>query len=120
MQPVSKNKRLINFIIDSITIGLLTSGISFFSSGKILTVITTVLFFLYYLTLEYNYNGQTIGKKFSNTKVVNLKGGNPSFKAIFIRSILRFNPFYVFSFLFGNEIGTHDIFSKTRVVEATS
>ena len=118
MQPVSKNKRLTNFIIDNIIIVSSLSVTSFLFSEKTQAIQSPIAFLLYYLLLEYYNNGQTVGKKFSKTKVVNLKGEKPSFKAIFIRSLLRFNPVYIFSFLFGNEIGTHDMLSKTRVIDA--
>lgn len=46
---------------------------------------TSVMFFVYWVILEYK-TGQTIGKKILNLKSVNIYGKNPSLKGILISS----------------------------------
>ncbi|MBL8261100.1 MAG: RDD family protein [Xanthomonadaceae bacterium] len=73
---------------------------------------------LYYVTLE-GFFGWTIGKLVTGTRVVNEKGGRPSWKQIVGRTLGRFIPFEPFSLLFANDNdkrGWHDSLSKTHVV----
>jgi uncharacterized RDD family membrane protein YckC len=44
-----------------------------------------IIFFAYWVILEYNY-GQTIGKKILNLKVTNIYGRSPDLKGIIISS----------------------------------
>lgn len=60
--------------------------------------------------------GQTLGKKITGTVVVDMYNQSPSNKRILIRTLLRFNPFDIWSYLFGAEQGGHDLISKTRLV----
>ena len=59
--------------------------------------------------------GRTPAKFITQTKVVSIKGGKPSYHKILLRSCCRFIPLNVFSFLFAN-LGWHDKISQTRVV----
>ncbi|GAA3576730.1 RDD family protein [Snuella lapsa] len=45
--------------------------------------------FLYYVLLETFFNGQTIGKKLMQLRVVKLDGSKPSFASYFVRWIMR-------------------------------
>jgi len=46
---------------------------------------TSILFFVYWVILEYK-TGQTIGKKILNLKVVNIRGEKPDLKGVLISS----------------------------------
>jgi hypothetical protein len=60
--------------------------------------------------------GRTLGKLCTGTKVVDLRGGKPSFGQVLARTAIRLVPFDAFSFLWGEPVGWHDSWSKTRVV----
>jgi uncharacterized RDD family membrane protein YckC len=72
--------------------------------------------FLYNFSFEI-YNGQTLGKYITKTKVVYKDGSKPSFLNLFMRSILRLIPIDALSYLFGSEQGFHDKLSSTRLVK---
>ena len=74
-----------------------------------------VLIFFYYFIFE-STSSQTLGKKITGTMVVNMNNEKPSLKRIFLRSLLRLNPFDWYSYAFGNEQGGHDLISKTRLI----
>ena len=57
-----------------------------------------VILCLYYFIMELTL-GKTIGKFFTGTKVVNLNGGKPNSSEIAIRTLCRFIPFELFTFL---------------------
>ena len=77
-----------------------------FRSGPIAVV--------YYSAFEFLF-GRTPSKFITQTKVVSIEGGKPSFHKILLRSCCRFIPLNVFSFLFA-KLGWHDKISQTRVV----
>ncbi len=72
--------------------------------------------FVYYVTFEYLF-GQSIGKLFTNTKVVTEDGEKPDFGTIALRTCCRFIPFEPLSFFGSKPNGWHDTISKTRVVK---
>ena len=80
-----------------------------------LQLISWGLMFIYYFVSE-AFTGQTFGKMITRTHVVDDFGNKPSIARIALRSLCRFIPFDVFSFLF-NPIGWHDSLSKTYVVK---
>ena len=72
-----------------------------------------VLFLLYYIPFEAIW-ARTPGKWVFGTEVITLDGTKPSFGIILGRTLCRFIPFEVLSFL-GRD-GWHDRFSGTQVV----
>lgn len=77
-------------------------------------ILTSTVYFLYLLLMEYFTKGRTIGKYITGTKVISTDGAQPSFQDYFIRNISRFVPFDGLSF-FGTN-GWHDSWSNTRVI----
>lgn len=81
--------------------------------------ISGVFYFLYYFILEY-FKGQTIGKMITKSKVISSTDNNEYFfLRIVIRTLTRFIPFDILSYIFTSR-GLHDIFSNTAVVNLTS
>lgn len=114
MKEVSKGTRIINLIVDSLLITILFASIETFIT-KSIPFLPLIIVCIYYSSFEY-FKGQTVGKMVTKTQVVGIDGSKPSFLNILLRTILRFNPFDVFSYLFGNEQGTHDVLSKTKLI----
>ncbi|KAF2515808.1 RDD family protein [Flavobacterium salilacus subsp. salilacus] len=71
---------------------------------------------LYYGIFE-TTSSRTLGKLITGTKVVCYDGTKPDAGTIGIRTLCRFIPFEVFSFLGTNARGWHDSLSKTYVVD---
>jgi uncharacterized RDD family membrane protein YckC len=131
---VSKERRFVNLILDTIVYSILyiiflfvflivLKFISPSSSDKItedskilFTSLYLVVFWLYYFTME-SWTGRTIAKYITKTKVVNEKGEKPSAKTIMLRTICRSIPFEYFSYLGEDNFGWHDSLSKTKVIE---
>lgn len=78
-------------------------------------IITSTVYFVYALLMEYFTKGRTIGKYITRTKVISTDGTEPTFKDYFIRNISRLVPFDALSFLGGGN-GWHDSWSDTRVI----
>ena len=74
-----------------------------------------VVLFAYYFISE-ALLGKTVGKFLTGTRVVAESGGPAQVWQIFVRTLCRFVPFDVFSFLGRRGYGWHDRWSKTRVV----
>jgi uncharacterized RDD family membrane protein YckC len=125
----SRDKRLINYLIDS-TLGVFIFAFLFYFTLEILgikksgtgdesSILVYLFSFLYYLLTEAVWN-KTIGKLITGTRVIKKDGTAPDFSNILIRSFVRFIPFEPLSFLFGNpSIGWHDRLSGTLVVKET-
>lgn len=115
-----KRLRLTNFIIDTcIYLILMILFIWIFKNtfGKEdVKWISILCYFLYYFIFEY-FLGQTIGKIFTKSKVES-KTGNKSyfFLQIFGRTIMRFIPIDIISYLFSSN-GLHDRISKTAIIK---
>jgi len=78
--------------------------------------IAGVFYFIYYFIFEY-FKGQTIGKMITKSKVISSTDNNEFFfLRIFIRTLTRFIPIDILSYIFTSR-GLHDIFSKTVVVK---
>jgi hypothetical protein len=116
---LSKSKRGINFIIDNISITVLSVVVYLFflkihiSSNESIIVLSVYL--MYYILLE-GFTGRTLGKYFTNSEVIFIKKRNRWFWTV-IRTFLRLNPFDLVSYLFGTNYGTHDLLSFTWVAE---
>ena len=75
-----------------------------------------VFYYVYYFVMEYTL-GQTIGKIFTKSKVVDVKNkGHPKFIQIFIRTLSRLIPADFVSYLFYKQ-GIHDYLSKTKLIK---
>lgn len=120
--PASLLQRLAHFFVDGFAqyffailvgvIGVLLFGEEF---GGLLGIIG---FFAYYFIFEALFQ-KTVGKIFTGTKVVNLKGEKPRIGALLGRSLARYIPFEALSFLFYGSHptkGWHDRLSGTLVV----
>jgi uncharacterized RDD family membrane protein YckC len=112
---MNKGKRAINFIIDVTIISATTAVIAMICNQ---TVQANLLFlpihFSYYAICE-SVTGQTIEKRITKTVVVDVSNSKPGIFRILLRTLLRYNPFDLFSYLFGEEQGAHDKLSKTRL-----
>jgi uncharacterized RDD family membrane protein YckC len=114
---VSKNDRLINYVIDSIAVGILQLSLVSLIYDLDYFLLTILPFFLYYFIMEVTLN-RTLGKLVTKTKVVSVKGKRPNPLHIFVRTFMRTtNPIDIFSYLMGKEQGTHDVLSRTRLVK---
>ena len=114
MKDITKGTRIINYVIDIICITIVSTLISNIFSIYNSTPIYYAVYLIYYFSFE-AYNGQTIGKLITKTKVVDMYNIKPSIWRTFLRTILRLNPLDAFSYLFGQEQGAHDLLSKTRL-----
>lgn len=113
MKKIDKGTRLTNYLIDSFVI--YTTWIMIIlvtQSYDYEFFIFYSLMFLYYLILE-SSSGQTLGKLITKTKVVSKNGKKPSFWRVLIRSTCRIIPLDTLSYLFGSELGMHDLVSST-------
>ena len=130
----NKGLRFLNFIIDYVSIILLT--MLFFGFIAIVIVIInpesdiiyqleninplidrviTVFFYALLIFLsEFLTKGRSLGKFITGTKVVMIDGSTPTTKDYFMRSICRIIPFDVLTFL--GENGWHDKISNTTIV----
>lgn len=114
MHPVSKSIRVVNYLVDTTVIAVVMSICMVVvpdTSEYILFALISVIYYTCFETLT----GRTPGKRITNTVVVRRDGTKPGAFRIFIRSVLRLNPFDVSSYLFGTEIGTHDVLSGTHL-----
>jgi uncharacterized RDD family membrane protein YckC len=115
-----KTLRFINFLLDSgIFFLLLVLFIVVFKNViaiEHMKWISGVLYFSYYFISE-SINGQTIGKMITKTKAVSIDE-TAKFSAfrLFIRTIMRFIPIDILSYLFTYR-GLHDLASKTTVIK---
>lgn len=123
--------RLIHLFIDGMIISLiqglflallpyLLAPISFdfiFENYNLITFFISLSIYLsYYIILEYKF-GKTIAKMMTNTKVVNEDETKIPLLDILVRTIVRYIPFEIFSFLGDSARGWHDRWSNTYVVQ---
>jgi len=117
MNNVNKSLRIVNFAIDLLVITIVASLVcAIFDFGFNCDGIGVMVMFLYYLLSEY-FAGRTLGKLITRTRVVCAINAKPGFLRVLLRTILRFNPFDGLSYLFGHELGGHDILSKTKLID---
>ena len=115
-----KTLRFVNFLLDSgIFFMLLVLFMLAFRNriaSENMKWISCALYFLYYFIFEY-FNGQTIGKMITKTKVVSFSKNNNLFIIrLFIRTLMRFIPIDIISYLFTYR-GLHDLISMTTVIK---
>lgn len=78
--------------------------------------VSILIYFLYYFILEY-FGGQTVGKRITKSKVMNLEAGKEvQLGQILIRTIMRCIPVDILSYLFTNN-GFHDRISGTLTIK---
>jgi uncharacterized RDD family membrane protein YckC len=130
MKTVGIGTRVLNFLIDTIVIFIISyliskinqwyaqqykiAGVTFKYYYNFGTIFFAVLF-VYYTVMELLF-ARTIGKFLSYSKVVNAEGKKPNFFQILFRSIIRLTIIDMFFIPFLDKT-LHDYFSKTNVVE---
>ncbi len=122
-EVASRVKRMANFSIDCL---ILINGISALIAYSVISFewyglfeywwfiwIGIVLF--YYIFFE-GFFGWTPGKLVTRTKVIGKSGAKPDFGEVVGRSLLRFMPFEIFSYMGKSALGWHDRWSGTMVI----
>ncbi len=117
-------QRFANVVIDYFGVMMFAAVIGFLSAvvmgPESLDQIPDQLFGIvamtaYYVLLE-GLTGRTLGKLITRTRVIGEDGDRPTWARIVGRTLSRFVPFEMFSFLGGDGRGWHDRWSRTRVV----
>jgi uncharacterized RDD family membrane protein YckC len=127
----SNTKRLINWIVDSISISILwfillpviviaLKNLGFLDNlkdGETMDLEFTVLpiALLYYLIFEGVFK-TSIGKLITRTKIIRLDNEEVNFVDILLRTFCRFIPFEQLSFFAAKPAGWHDRISETRII----
>lgn len=115
-----KGLRFVNFLLDTTIYFLLLIVVLIILEKDFalenIKWIACILYFLYYFLFEY-FKGQTIGKMVTKSVVVST-GGNNNFYFIqlFLRTVMRFIPLDIFSYLFAGR-GLHDRISRTNTID---
>lgn len=115
-------KRLLGHIVDVAFIMFLTVTILIFAviaesatiSNFEINLTYSAFYFLYFFGMEATNDGKTIGKKLLRMSVTNDIGESSSMSKIGLRTLCRFIPFDILSFLWGGN--WHDNISGTYVV----
>ena len=115
-----KTIRLINFLLDTaIYFAFMIAFIFVFKNiiaREYIKWISILFYFFYYFLFEY-INGQTLGKMITRSKVISLPENEKYyFIRILLRTLMRFVPFDILSYLFSNK-GLHDWISKTTIIK---
>ena len=115
-----KTLRFVNFLLDSGIFFILLVLFMLAFRNRIavenMKWISCVLYFLYYFLFEF-FNRQTIGKMITKTMVISSTENNSSFFIrLFIRTLMRFIPIDIISYLFAYR-GLHDLVSMTTVIK---
>jgi uncharacterized RDD family membrane protein YckC len=127
-KPSSREKRMFNWIIDSIIVFIISLGFSLlaifllqiFDFKKIMSyenVIFPAVYFLYYFIFESLFK-RTIGKLLTKTKVVHLNdiSQRVTIGQILLRSVIRLIPIEFLSYFSEDPVGWHDNASNTIVI----
>jgi uncharacterized RDD family membrane protein YckC len=125
LREVGVGTRVINFLVDTIIIALISYGCykwwSFYVYYWQYKFYPYYVFFystvFVYYTIFEAISGRTPGKWLSISKVQKIKGGKPAFYQVLLRSLLRLTLIDMFFIPFLDRT-LHDQLSKTRVVEA--
>ena len=124
MKQVGVGTRVINFLIDTIAVFLISYGLYKWWTFYVIYWKYTYFqyYYFFYATLFVYYTlfelltSRTPGKWLTMTKVRTISGGRPAFYQVLLRSLLRLtiiDPFFIPVF----EKPLHDALSKTVVVE---
>lgn len=116
---VLKAVRMVNCGIDLSLIGIISAFFYTLLSMFLInyTLIFYITLFFYYFLFEL-FTAKTPGKMLTKTKVVTMTNEKFGVGRIAYRTLLRFNPFDAYSYLFGQEQGGHDLISRTRLIQA--
>ena len=124
--PTTRVKRFLNLILDfvgiyifDIILGFILGVIElhFIMENMNESFLGAIIYILYCVLFESIWS-KTPAKFITKTKVITEYGKKPNFKTIFIRTLVRFVPFEVFSFLSPERPrGLHDRWSKTIVID---
>lgn len=120
MNNVGKTVRLWNFLLDTVIYFVLVL-LFFMTFNSVIGKeevkwISILIYFLYYFTFELAW-GQTLAKMITRTKVVTLaENKNYFYLQIMGRTLMRFLPFDIISYLFSPK-GLHDWISKTGITK---
>ncbi|MFT4678937.1 MAG: putative RDD family membrane protein YckC [Flavobacteriales bacterium] len=126
IHKASLEKRLINYILDSIFCGITfmlcvfaLAMVDVFETlvGGLIVLLLFLGYPLYYFATETLLSGKSLAKYITGTRAVDLNGIPAGRKEIAIRSLCRMVPFERFSFLFNFERGWHDRWSNTMVID---
>jgi len=130
IKTISSKNRLINLIIDLLSISLISEiiNIALIKSGNEETItllmdssIKVIVFVSYYLFMEGGF-GKTLGKMVTGTIVVNLDNEQPKGSLLIIRTLIRIIPILnildALTFLNTNKTGLHDSISSTKLVKS--
>ncbi|WP_298761257.1 RDD family protein [uncultured Psychroserpens sp.] len=118
MKNIDKTTRLVNYIIDMLVVYLLFFVFTIFENSHGVNYLAFYsIMFTYYFLFELITN-QTLGKMITKTKVIYNDGSKPHAIRILVRSISRVLPFDALSYMFGYELGMHDLFSSTKLIKA--
>lgn len=110
-----KSLRIMNFLFDSVVVGGAYWIYVYLNKHENLWVLYG-MFLSYYLLFE-TLAGRTVGKMFTNTRVITDGGQRAGFIHVLKRSLARLIPFEPFSCLAAPKAyGWHDRLSKTVVV----
>lgn len=115
-----KTLRLVNFLIDTaIYIAFMLVFLLVFRNEieqEKVKWISLLVYFFYYFLFEY-LSGQTIGKIITRSKVISLTENKEYFFIrIVLRTLMRFIPLDILSYLFSYR-GLHDWISKTTIIK---
>ncbi|MGH1347728.1 MAG: RDD family protein [Nannocystales bacterium] len=121
--PASRGRRFGNLMIDGIVLGVVVSALfsvfdelGFEPEGFVLQWVPEILGYLLTYVVPETFLGRTVGKFATGTKVVDVRGGKPSVGQVLGRTLIRLVPFDGLSFLWGDNTGWHDQWSRTLVV----
>lgn len=117
---VSQSLRLKNFLLDTCIYILFIMLFFYLFRGQIrqenVRWIAILIYFLYYAGFEWALQ-QTPGKMITRCRVISLKPNQPYyFLRILARSLMRFIPFDILSYLFDSR-GLHDWVSGTTIIK---
>lgn len=107
----SQGTRLVNSLVDSVTQWLIGMALLLMGFGEVMMLFVLLAYYPFFETAY----GRTPGKWLTKTRVVTEDEERPTFRHIFIRTLVRYVPFEPFSFFF-HVRGWHDVWSGTRVV----
>ncbi|MEO0584715.1 MAG: RDD family protein [Bacteroidota bacterium] len=116
-QTASSWQRLSNYFIDSFAI-MAFVGLVMGLLGEEFIVFIPFMHFFYYVISEKVW-GKTLGKLITGTYVIAEDGAAPTTGQIIGRTLSRYIPFEVYSWIFA-KYGWHDTLSKTRVIKENS
>jgi len=115
-------KRLINWIYDIFFFIFIIAALYMINFPIVQIILNAwwwliIVCALYFVCIEIIMNGKSVGKYFTNTRVVTEYGYKPEISVFVIRAIGRMFPLSAVSLLSGKKRTFFDIFSKTFVID---